>query len=143
MRLWTIHPKYLDSRGLVALWREGLLAQAVLAGATRGYKHHPQLDRFRRDARPLAAISTYLRGVYDESLERGYKFDRAKISRARFAGRLAATRGQLDYEWEHLMKKLRQRDPLRFREFRDVTTPVAHPLFRLRAGGVENWEVQS
>jgi hypothetical protein len=29
-RIWSLHPKYLDARGLVALWREGLLAQAVL-----------------------------------------------------------------------------------------------------------------
>jgi hypothetical protein len=36
MRLWTLHPKYLDARGLVALWREALLAQKVLRGATRG-----------------------------------------------------------------------------------------------------------
>jgi len=38
MRLWTLHPKYLDARGLVALWREGLLQgwgtpDAVLASA--------------------------------------------------------------------------------------------------------------
>ena len=37
MRLWTIHPRYLDSRGLVALWRESLLARAVLRSQTRGY----------------------------------------------------------------------------------------------------------
>ena len=143
MRLWTIHPRYLDGRGLVALWREGLLAQAVLAGETRGYKHHPQLDRFRRDTRPLAAIATYLRGVHDESLARGYVFDRAKISRAQLSEKLPATRGQLEFEWDHLMKKLKQRDPRRFEELRAVATPVAHPMFRLRAGGVEDWEVGS
>jgi hypothetical protein len=46
---------YLDGRGLVALWREALLAQAVLRGRTRGYRH-PQLARFRSRenlARPL------------------------------------------------------------------------------------------
>ena len=43
MRLWSIHPRYLDSMGLVALWREALLAQAVLRGETKGYKFHPQL----------------------------------------------------------------------------------------------------
>ncbi|MGP1680491.1 MAG: pyrimidine dimer DNA glycosylase/endonuclease V [Giesbergeria sp.] len=36
MRLWSLHPQYLDSKALVALRREGLLAQAVLAGLTRG-----------------------------------------------------------------------------------------------------------
>ncbi|MDI3502728.1 MAG: hypothetical protein PWR13_285 [Archaeoglobi archaeon] len=27
MRLWSIHSKYLDAKGLVAVWREGLLAK--------------------------------------------------------------------------------------------------------------------
>jgi hypothetical protein len=30
MRIWSLHPKYLDSKGLVALWRESLLAKNVL-----------------------------------------------------------------------------------------------------------------
>lgn len=32
MRLWSLHPSYLDAVGLVALWREGLLARKVLQG---------------------------------------------------------------------------------------------------------------
>ena len=47
MRLWSLDPAHLDRQGLVACWREALLAQAVLAGRTRGYRHHPQLERFR------------------------------------------------------------------------------------------------
>jgi len=142
MRLWTLHPKYLDARGLVALWREALLAQAVLAGRTRGYTHHPQLDRFRRDARPLAPIAGYLRGVFAEAVDREYEFDGGKISRASFTGKLAATRGQLEYEWEHLLAKLRSRDPARCKLLEHVTRPDAHPLFRLRPGGIADWEVQ-
>jgi hypothetical protein len=141
MRLWTLHPKYLDAQGLVALWREALLAQAVLAGKTRGYKHHPQLVRFAREARPLGAIAQYLRAVYDESAERGYRFDRRKIGRARFEGRISATRGQLAYEWEHLLTKLRRRDPARHSLHLRIASPNAHPLFRLYAGGVAEWEV--
>lgn len=30
MRLWSIHQSYLDRQGLLAVWREGLLAQGVL-----------------------------------------------------------------------------------------------------------------
>ncbi|HKX52383.1 MAG TPA: pyrimidine dimer DNA glycosylase/endonuclease V [Nitrosospira sp.] len=37
MRLWTLHPRYLDTKGLVAAWREALLAQKVLSGLTSGY----------------------------------------------------------------------------------------------------------
>lgn len=67
MRLWSLHPKYLDARGLVALWREALLAQAVLRGETRGYRRHPQLERFRNHAAPLAAMSLYLRAIHAEA----------------------------------------------------------------------------
>ncbi len=48
MRLWSLHPKYLDRQGLLAVWREGLLAQKVLQGKTKGYKNHPQLKRFQQ-----------------------------------------------------------------------------------------------
>ena len=44
MRLWSLHPKYLDKLGLLGLWRESLLAQKVLLGKTKGYKNHPQLN---------------------------------------------------------------------------------------------------
>ena len=60
MRLWTLHPRYLDPQGLVALWREALLARAVLRGEIRGYRHHPQLDRFRAQAAPVSALNAYL-----------------------------------------------------------------------------------
>ena len=85
IRLWSLHPTYLDTRGLVAAWREGLLAQAVLGGRTTGYRAHPQLQRFRRCPAPGGAIATYLHGLYAESLARGYCFDAAKIGCARSA----------------------------------------------------------
>jgi hypothetical protein len=143
MRLWTLHPKYLDAKGLVALWREALLAQAVLAGRTRGYTRHPQLERFRRDERPLAAIATYLRGVLAEARERDYRFDGTKISRARLRGSLHATDGQLEYEWNHLLAKVLRRDPDRYRLLTKVERPSAHPIFRVRHGGVAEWEVRA
>ena len=79
MRLWTLHPKYLDAKGLVALWREALLAQEVLRGETRGYKHHPQLLRFAKMNNPPAALAAYLKAVHDEAVRRGYKFNTSKI----------------------------------------------------------------
>jgi hypothetical protein len=139
MRLWTLHPRYLDARGLVALWREGLLAQAVLRGRTRGYRHHPQLARFQAQARPLACIASYLRAVHEEARARGYAFAERKISRARGARRMRVTRGQLLYEWGHLRRKLARRDP-RWRARIDSLSPRPHPLFRVVAGGVEEWE---
>jgi hypothetical protein len=140
MRLWTIHPRYLDPKGLVAAWREALLAQKVLAGATRGYRHHPQLNRFQTQDDPLAVIATFLTGISDEAERRGYRFDATKISRRRFRGQLAETDGQLLYEWRHLRAKLRARAPQLHRKFRGVKIPEAHPLFRIIPGEVRDWE---
>jgi hypothetical protein len=42
MRVWSLHPQHLDGKALVALWREGLLALAVVQGRSCGYRHHPQ-----------------------------------------------------------------------------------------------------
>lgn len=141
MRLWSLHPKYLDARGLVALWREALLAQAVLNGETRGYTRHPQLERFRKAASPTAAIAAYLRVVHAESVARGYRFDGTKIGNGKSSKQISVTRGQLDYEWEHLKAKLRRRDPARWEQFRSLARPKPHPQFRVIPGPIEGWEV--
>ncbi len=141
MRLWTLHPKYLDARGLVAAWREALLAQAVLAGATRGCTAHPQLLRFRRAGTPTASIAGYLEAIHREATRRGYAFDRRKIGRAGRPRRIPATAGQLRYEWRHLKAKLQKRDAEWLRRLGGVVRPEAHPLFRIVPGPVEEWEV--
>ena len=140
MRLWTLHPRYLDAKGLVALWREGLLARAVLAGQTRGYTRHPQLERFRAVALPLHAIDGYLAVVCDEADARGYRFDRAKLSPPPGVLRLPASDGQLDYEWLHLLAKLKVRDPDRLAAWRAVRQPDPHPMFDVSPGPIAPWE---
>ncbi len=140
MRLWSLHPKYLDARGLVALWREALLAKAVLQGKTRGYRHHPQLVRWQATHNPVASINAYLREVYAESVARGYRFDARKLGRKARVGRISVTRGQVAYEWKHLMAKLRRRDPIRYRANLPVRRPSTHPSLRVVRGGVERWE---
>lgn len=139
MRLWSLHPRHLDPKGLVALWREALLAKAVLRHRTAGYRHHPQLDRFRAHPSPVAAINTYLAAVYAEAVRRGYRFDARKCRGSRTARRITVSRGQLDFEWTHLRRKLRTRSPSRYRASRDWR-PTAHPLFRVIAGPVAHWE---
>jgi hypothetical protein len=141
MRLWTLHPKYLDARGLVALWREALLAQKVLRGPTRGYKHHPQLIRFAETENPPAALAAFLRAVHTEAVERGYEFNAAKIGRQKFCGTIKETQGQLLYEWRHLKRKLKRRDSKRLRELVSVKIPAPHPLFKIIPGKVRNWEI--
>jgi len=143
MRLWTLHPKYLDTRGLVALWREALLAQKVLRGATRGYRHHPQLRRFSGLANPPAALASYLAAVRAEAFRRGYNFDKSKIGARRTGGKMTETRGQLLYEWRHLKRKLKRRDVKRYRDLLPVKIPAPHPLFRIVAGRVQDWEKMS
>ncbi len=140
MRLWSLHPKYLDARGLGALWREALLAQAVLSGRTKGYARHPQLVRFRAQPRPVGAIADYLRAVRSEAQRRGYRFSARRIRRARAARRLTVTRGQLAFERRHLVAKLRRRDAKRLAALASVTRPRPHPLFRVIPGGVAKWE---
>jgi len=142
MRLWSLHPKYLDPQGLVALWREALLAQAVLRGETRGYRSHPQLNRFRSHSAPRAAMSLYLTAIYAEAESRGYSFDNGKIRPARKQVLLSVTSGQIEYEWSHLLAKLKVRNPALFRKWRETGVPAPHPLFKVRAGEVESWERQ-
>jgi len=140
MRLWTLHPRYLDSQGLVALWREGLLAQKVLRGLTRGYRQHPQLERFRELDDAVAGIAAYLAGVHAEALRRSYHFDEGKIAAPRLAEKMTATTGQLAFELEHLRRKLAVRDPAKFAELATLKAPEPHPLFRVVDGGVASWE---
>lgn len=140
MRLWTIHPRYLDTKGLLAVWREGLLAQKVLQNQTIGYRHHPQLRRFLLSPDPVAAIGAYLREIYQESVQRGYRFNVDKIARAEFDGSIPCRRGQLLYEWQHLLGKLRQRDANRYRMMEGIREPEPHPLFQIIEGEVEDWE---
>jgi len=140
MRLWSIHPRYLDAAGLVALWREGLLAQAVLRGQTRGYRHHPQLQRFQAMPAPAASVAEYLRVVHEEAERRGYSFAGDKIGSPRDPSPITVTSGQLECEWSHLMQKLKRRSPETYERMRGVVSPEAHPLFRVVKGPVEPWE---
>jgi hypothetical protein len=140
MRLWTIHPKYLDPKGLVALWREALLARAVLRGETVGYRHHPQLERFRAHSMPRTAINAYLVAVLEESQSRGYSFDSTKVGPVRGRVEMPATSGQIAYEWRHLLGKLQARSPGFFVRVRVITHPQPHPVFHVTAGAVAAWE---
>jgi hypothetical protein len=164
MRLWTLHPRYLDRAGLTGGWREALLAQAVLAGRTRGYRSHPQLERFRAHPQPLAAVAAYLEGLAAEAQQRGYRFDRSRIDpprseppphgapridsppHDRSAGvtPIRTTEGQVLYEWQHLRAKLDARSPEWAaglpRLDRPGELPEVHPLFVVEPGPIEGWE---
>jgi len=140
MRLWSLHPKYLDAKGLVALWRESLLARQVLEGKTKGYKNHPQLSRFKKTKNPVETINQYLSEIYAEASNRNYNFNKQKINWDFKKSILTVTHGQLDYEVNHLLSKLQTRDIKRYEELRTNSTFDSHPLFRPVDGEIEKWE---
>ena len=141
MRLWSIHPKFLDAKGLVALWRETLLAKHVLEGKTKGYKNHPQLNRFKASKNPLFAINYYLSEIYFEAEKRNYNFTKDKIDWSFKKQTLTVTSGQIEFEIEHLKKKLKVRDEGKLKEINAVKTFAVHPLFKAVKGDVEDWEI--
>lgn len=138
MRIWSLHPRFLDSKGLVALWRETLLARKVLTGGTKGYVNHPQLDRFKALVNPVGAIDRYLKSIFDEAVKRGFKFDISKIGEVG-QETVAVTTGQIEYEWKHLLSKLKTRDPKKFKEIFNKK-PDVHEMFLVIKGGVQAWE---
>ncbi|MCX7985054.1 MAG: pyrimidine dimer DNA glycosylase/endonuclease V [Bacteroidetes bacterium] len=140
MRLWSIDPKYLDAKGLVAVWREGLLALAVVQGKTRGYTNHPQLHRFIQYHSPIHALNAYLTVVWHEAERRGYQFSRSKIRFTILSSEIEVTSGQLMFELSHLKRKLYKRDREMYKKVQNVTIPDVHPLFYVVEGPVEKWE---
>ena len=141
MRLWSLHPSYLDASGLTACWREGLLAKKVLQGQTRGYRHHPQLERFRQSPDPIRAINAYLGPILAESRQRGYRFDASKIDRITDdIPLMPVTSGQLDFEREHLLEKLKKRSPGLCHMLETATSIRPHPFFIITGGKTEPWE---
>ncbi len=140
MRIWSLHPEYLDTKGLVALWRETLLARKVLEGKTKGYKNHPQLMRFKVVENPIAAIDKYLFFVWEEARSRNYNFDKRKFQPVDRLDLISLTQGQLAFEKEHLLGKLATRDKEKQRFLIKQKLVKPHPIFRLMEGEVEDWE---
>ncbi len=140
MRLWSIHPKYLDAKGLVALWRETLLAKNVLEGNTKGYKNHPQLIRFKENSNPIGSINNYLSYIWVESKLRNYNFDSSKFLKNESEIAIPVTTGQVEYETLHLLKKLKVRDENLYKKYSELKLAELHPMFYLIEGGIEHWE---
>ena len=139
MRIWSIHPKYLDAKGLVALWRETLLAKHVLMGKTKGYKNHPQLTRFKEEMNPVERIDQYLSEVYLEAERRGYNFNRDKVNWDFKPDKMSVSEGQMVFEREHLLSKLKIRDTVLYEKFKTVQILEPHTMFKVTPGPVAEW----
>jgi len=140
MRIWSIHPEYLDAKGLVALWRETLLAKNVLEDKTKGYKNHPQLERFKAQTSPTACINSYLTKVYGEATKRNYNFNKEKIGSTKGSTTINVTSGQIEYEFTHLLKKIKIRDPEKYLKLKDCKNIKQFPTFKVIHGKIETWE---
>jgi hypothetical protein len=140
MRLWSLHPSYLDVKGLVACWREGLLARKVLLGETKGYSNHPQLLRFKTQPDPIAAVDQYLSAILEEANRRGFAFDPGKIKPPSSLANIPVTDGQLEYELNHLKAKLIRRDMAQYEKLSKLTFPLPNPVFIVVKGSPEPWE---
>ena len=141
MRIWSIHPSYLDSKGLVALWRETLLAKNVLQGNTIGYRNHPQLQRFKNSPNPVEYINQYLSYIYDESLNRNFNFDKRKFDKSNKILYINVNDEQIIYEFNHLLKKLKHRDINMYNRLKDTKDILPHPMFKIVKGDIEKWEI--
>lgn len=141
MRIWSLHPSLLDTKGLVALWRETLLAKKVLEGNTKGYTQHPQLQRFKETDNPIGAINFYLSEVQKEAEKRGYNFDKTKIDWNFSPMEISVTDKQIRYEFQHLLNKLKIRDFDKFEKLHTITKIKTHPMFYEIEGDIEKWEI--
>lgn len=129
MLLWSLHPKYLDTKGLGAAWFEGLIARSTLTGKTEGWKHHPQLLRFKNQPDPVAAIDSYLEPVYREGIRRGFRYNPELFNPAAPPVRMAVSRTQLEAEYGRLLEKLKRRNPEKYDAIKDLKQVEPHPMF--------------
>jgi len=143
MRIWTIHPQYLDPKGLGGAWREALGAQKSLyylsKGIKIGYSNHSQLIRFKQHQNPMQMLCNYMHTLVDEAERRGYSYNRSLIQLPQDSQILAETNGQLEYEWQWLAKKLKMRDPQRYVALKAIK-PSCNPVFKIVAGPIQPWE---
>jgi hypothetical protein len=140
MRLWSIHPKYLDTKGLLAVWREALLAKKVLQEGTEGYKKHPQLIRFKNNAYSINAINIYLNEIFTESKKRNFNFDGKKIGLLKKTNKINVSSEQVKFEFNHLLNKLKKRDIVKYKQLKYIKRIETHPLFKKIPGKLEDWE---
>lgn len=111
----------------------------MLKNKTRGCKKHPQLERFKAQKNPAAAINAFLFFVEQEACARKHCFDKSKLERPWQSQKIPVTKGQLGFEFSRLKKKLGKRSPGKYNEIRTQKNPEPNPLFKAIKGGTGSW----
>ena len=147
MRIWTLHPRFLDRQGLLGQWREALQAKNALLDPHHSSNvcHERQLRRFKAaKIQALSCMGVYLHAVADEMILRGYKPNVSLIPY--YVGTpslIPVTQGQVNFEIAHLMAKLTERDPSRLlplSKIRVLMSNQLNPIFKEVGGDIESWE---
>ncbi len=152
MRLWSIHPSLLDTKGFSALWRESILAQNAILNKM-GYSNHPQLIRFKNSSDVNNCMRLYMLSIFSESIDRGYAFDYNKtvlgdknILERDTLPSIPVTIGQVLYEKKLFLAKLKYRKrPMREKKIIELEDKMndhvlLNPVFTLVPGRIESWE---
>lgn len=130
MSLWSVHPRYLDNKGLISAWNRGLQLQKQLSTEPARNTGNSQLIMFSRQEKPLHAIGSYLSFIASEGCRRGYKFTHEKILYPNFDEELLPIDSeQLRSENQMLQNRLKTRDKNRYQQLSSQSWPETHPLF--------------
>jgi hypothetical protein len=76
----------------------------------------------------------------ENSVKRGFNFNKNKINPDFVPTRLPVTDKQIKFELKHLLSKLETRDPEQFQKLSRKRKITVHPLFRIIDGEIEPWE---
>ena len=68
-------------------------------------------------------------------------FNKSYFKRPAESVTLTVTQGQLIYEFNHLLGKLKVRDKALYDKLKNTKTIVPHPMFNIIKGGPEAWEI--
>jgi hypothetical protein len=72
--------------------------------------------------------------VWQEANSRNYKFDESKFESIQQIENIDVFKGQVNFEKNHLLNKLEQRDKNKYDEIAEIIDIKIHPLFNLIDG---------
>jgi hypothetical protein len=82
----------------------------------------------------------YLKFVWEEAVNRNYNFDASKFDSKAEHCNIRVSTGQISFEKEHLLNKLKIRDRTKYELLHQQKEIELHPLFTIYPGEIELWE---